>query len=1674
MANLNLNFYDKSGNPLNFEYIGPTGPSPLDLKFTYKTAVGSTNPGDLDIVNSSGTYEFRFNPLDLNLYNITEWSEIVDDWTNQGASVYLNGNVAGGQSFKFKIQDVVPTIYGFSVYCLDSDYSGQSIISNDNTIYFQTTYEKAPGGYFKGNMYFDPVSTGLYENEQIFIVQEFFNPNADATEYGIPHTTNSDSPNVAKWRTRWYNNNYGETDVTDVIFTYVIEDQIEGGDGQPLIVNYPNIVTQIDKDSADFLQDGIVWTTNVTSAALAINVAVNAPDTADNIYERKLIVEDITTGTPQKVMEIDYYCQIVGEDDRFKVLTENLGRAFYSSDSIILRDHDPEEPHPNFQEINEKRKELMVAGEEIFPYIGSYKGLIGALKFFGYQDLRIKEYWLNLSYKNVKLESPLQQNQSFLNNIKNQQGDGYKQSYTVGDVLDNENSGKYKLTQTYGPDKLGNYVLNVTSENTMLPSKTYKKTSLFGLYYDLNKVTDDIDEFSYPVVVDAFKFTQEEVLIKIFALRERLKRDYLPLNARIIDITGEGVYFMINNTRSWTDVMERSDINIGFDYDFFPNPDFGFIEDLRNFSIRPNASYIQSPSSYNNEYSANVNFVGGTGSAINFSTGLPNGATGSNPTLNLISGQIYNFYINDPSLYGYGLVISKNSNFTPNEPFGIINNGATGGNTLTWYVNPKQTSPLYYYSTGGQSLMNGVINILPSLKSDLGNIIDPLDNIQQFTKEQNNSLLPAIEEFYSLKQNDKIVELGDGRFDPSAYIDPTTGTKYKTPIGMPVILEILVDRWSWNELNIDWTGLTLPTFKVGDRVRIKSRNASLSALLVGGSIVFVDVDDGGLGYNSVPTITVSGGGGVGAILTPVMSGTRIASVNIPFNGTGYTTTPTLTISTNYGDFGEVTNVSYSTGVYTVLLDSTGSTALFETSELYATTQAYFQLNWDNVDFSNIVEIEWILNKSATQPGSPYHFEFRGPILDFYKLAHFLPYTGEYQVICNTYDAFNAKTSVIRNGAIVVEPKTVDIDSWTRYREVEDYIWTNVARGWDDYDSMWEYPAEGETMSKITKSIPSEILDFATYGNKSIDGQDVYVRTATSQVGALGTIELTQNIIYITEIESLQISVGQYGYARVHTMTPHNLVTGDGVTIVGSIPQIDGRWIALVNDDYTFRIQITLEGSWSGVILETFPINRYVIDTTAFTNQRISGAGKIDVFVNGRLIGSAQTGDSLYNTANEITSSINSLRTYPDYFASCTDPEMDPVTITIAAPGSLGAQQNGVPLSVTFDGSLVITAITPYLSGGVSPTENYVYWSEDDLDYPNDNLKYWGTKRLDWEVFTESTWDNGYAHSWFDYEFNNDWLGGYELHTIIPNDNVKISTGNTTFPFPVGVTFASVGGALTLQQVADQLNNSPDPNITNFYYRPIPSDVGSISASSPAPINVNVIHSPLYNGAYPPPPSLIGGSPLLTVNFGYTGGAQITSTTTTTSTTSTTTTTTLAPPPFTTTTTTTTSTTTTTTVAPPDCALTSGSAVYIPPPTTTTTTTTSTTSTTTSTTAPPVNSWIQNNSPVSISGIFSVEVQVGSGTFVSVYTSPTVQTILPGNSLGFYQTYYPGTPIIVHPTAGNSFKVRVSSATGMSTARKLQAFSGSISTLSNFSLASGIWTATIFSSGSQYVIFMEIS
>lgn len=234
------------------------------------------------------------------------------------------------------------------------------------------------------------------------------------------------------------------------------------------------------------------------SEAMQINVGFIPPD--EENYTNVLRLLDVSAHV---IAEIEVYGEGEGEDDRLSQVLATFGQDIVVRDSIIFDEHDVEEPLPDYLLINRKRKELLLEYERIFPFVGSYRALINAIRFFGHQGVRLKEYW-----KNVDQTSRM--------------------------------FGKYRQTDVVDVfDPSANY-----RDSVSVPSKVYKKTSKFGLFYDITAPDGTFDEQGVPNVAEVYTFTPQEVLIKIYALKNKLKEQFLPTNARIVDIVGEAITFL--------------------------------------------------------------------------------------------------------------------------------------------------------------------------------------------------------------------------------------------------------------------------------------------------------------------------------------------------------------------------------------------------------------------------------------------------------------------------------------------------------------------------------------------------------------------------------------------------------------------------------------------------------------------------------------------------------------------------------------------------------------------------------------------------------------------------------------------------------------------------------------------------------------------------------------------------------------------------------------------------------------------------------------------------------------------------------------------------------------------------------------------------------------------------
>lgn len=390
-----------------------------------------------------------------------------------------------------------------------------------------------------GTVYFEEVATDLHANEHIFILEQVLSGSPPITDdYTHPiFDTQTSPPASGVWCTSWSDNA-----ARDQIATYVVEEE----DDTPYIAKYEEIEYNAVNGSYTVNAEGKKEIVAPESQALKINVLFVSEE--EDIYERTLVIEDCSEGTRRTIARITFHGESVGEDERFRLMLENFGRQLDHRDALMMRDYDVKEGLPDWELINEKRKEMFMAAEDIFPYIGSYRGLVNIIKLFGYhRDLRIKEYWLNVDQKSEYY--------------------GKVRQVQINGLLTGENSPFVK--------------------HPVIPTTVYRKKGEFGLFYDITDVTGNVDDYGVPETVNTSQFTPEEVLVKLFAFKEKLQRDYMPVNAKIVDIVGEGIYFERYGIRTWSDPLKIFPIDVSIDVDFVSTPDQGYIRDLRRFRIMP-------------------------------------------------------------------------------------------------------------------------------------------------------------------------------------------------------------------------------------------------------------------------------------------------------------------------------------------------------------------------------------------------------------------------------------------------------------------------------------------------------------------------------------------------------------------------------------------------------------------------------------------------------------------------------------------------------------------------------------------------------------------------------------------------------------------------------------------------------------------------------------------------------------------------------------------------------------------------------------------------------------------------------------------------------------------------------------------------------------------------------
>jgi len=465
----NWKIFDKSGSQLNWytdSYINLDISSPTGINATgYIIVDGSALASNIEITNSG----YKYGDADTSI----AYSYAFDP---SAQTVILNPT-----------NDISIGFVDVSIFYPDASVTRgiESITLLTNDLSANTfTY---PSVVYSAAIFLDPVSQGLVETEHLYIFQQL------DSSYIRPYDTSAYLLKVQM---------YGEEDQIKLFSVNDNEQTIEWTDTLYYDIN-----------------------TYAENTPISINIGFKAED--EGIYERKLRFYNTINGVDYLMAEILVNAEAIGEDERHRSLLTNFGLPDPKEFPKLFKETDINEDLPDYEVINPKSKQMILEHGEIIPYIGTYKALINAIKWLGYDDIYIREWFKNVEEnKKISLIVP----------------------FNATDYID-PSTGKKVDGRTLT-------LLKFSADKR----KSIKKLNQLSLNYCITRETGETDAWGTPETENCYTYNLEEVFIKLLSLKKWLEKNIIGVNARIIDITGEGIYYerYIN--------LIYSTQNHGFDY----------------------------------------------------------------------------------------------------------------------------------------------------------------------------------------------------------------------------------------------------------------------------------------------------------------------------------------------------------------------------------------------------------------------------------------------------------------------------------------------------------------------------------------------------------------------------------------------------------------------------------------------------------------------------------------------------------------------------------------------------------------------------------------------------------------------------------------------------------------------------------------------------------------------------------------------------------------------------------------------------------------------------------------------------------------------------------------------------------------------------------------------------
>jgi hypothetical protein len=388
------------------------------------------------------------------------------------------------------------------------------------------------GAKYVGSIYFSEVSANLIESETLYLLSRYSD---DATTndpvFGRPAGYDSIIIKLRKGK------QFRLFDVDTVGTNSVIA-----------ILDNKTLLTDVTIHQTPYSISGdkIVKSDPIPDAA-SVNILFQSTD--GGVFDDTMDVIGRLDGVDVIIASISLYAEAVELDERMVTMLNNFGESITPELYKIFRDTDIVDAYEDNIILNKRMKELLLEFSNIFPETSSYKGLRNILSFFGYDDMRVKEYWLNTST-----------NKWFIRELPN-----------ITDL----------------------------NKKIDIPRKPMKKLPYFGLFYSINKFTGTYDDDGIPEMSDDISYTKEEIIVKLFGLKKYIEDRNIGGISKIIDIVGEANYFGV---MSIYHMSEMSHIIADTGRQIKPSISIAktsdYIHDLRPYYFGLNKPVISLPTAY--------------------------------------------------------------------------------------------------------------------------------------------------------------------------------------------------------------------------------------------------------------------------------------------------------------------------------------------------------------------------------------------------------------------------------------------------------------------------------------------------------------------------------------------------------------------------------------------------------------------------------------------------------------------------------------------------------------------------------------------------------------------------------------------------------------------------------------------------------------------------------------------------------------------------------------------------------------------------------------------------------------------------------------------------------------------------------------------------------------------